>query len=138
MNHDNIQDIQRTLFGFSPQKLKKHPNKLASSRMVVSEGWHLEPHVCKNCFGRVASVGQTSSDGAIRYLCTNCGDEGVGRSSSVICACGIKLHSQAEGKRVGPANRDAWVRCITNPKRSPEFPSEYVASYINESDRKKT
>lgn len=121
-----------TLFGFEPEKLKKHPTKQPQVRMAISDGWQLEPHVCKNCFGRLASVGDSSSGNAIRYRCTNCGDEGLGRASSVICACGIKLHQSVDGKRVGPATRDAGIRCIANPKKSPDFPAEYVAAYVDQ------
>jgi hypothetical protein len=129
MNDDNIAQVQRTLFDFVPEKLKKirQTDRIASPSPAAYDAWVLEPHVCQACFGRIASM--LSPVGSTKYRCTNCGQEGVGSSSSV-CACGIKLHSSAEGKRVGPANRDAGIRCIANPKRSPGFPAEFVATHV--------
>lgn len=75
----------------------------------------LEPHVCRVCFGRVAS--RALGDRRV-YVCTNCGLEGVGGKPSAICACGIKVRKN-----------DAGIRCHANKVRSPEFPALFVASY---------
>ncbi len=123
---------QGMLFGFAPEKQKKMTSRLVKKQAPNQDGWQLEPHVCSCCFGRIASI---TTDGATRYRCTNCGKDGIGNDSAVVCACGIKLHSMTEGKRVGPANRDAGIRCIKNPKQSPEFPSEYVAAYIGKGSK---
>jgi hypothetical protein len=130
MNDQNIAHAQRTLFDFVPEKLKKirQTDRLAKPSPAAYNAWVLEPHVCHTCFGRIASM--LSPDGVTRYRCTNCGHEGIGKQASCVCACGIKLHSSLEGKRVGPANRDAGIRCIANPKRSPTFPAEYVATHV--------
>lgn len=62
-------------------------------------------------------------DGALRaYRCSNCGATGGGLTRSgtrmhpAICACAIRFGS-----------RDAGIRCIVNPKRTPEVPSEIIA-----------
>lgn len=81
-------------------------------------GWTLEPHVCRHCFGRLASVALV--DGTRRYQCTNCGAEGSGHDPSVVCACGMGLRgSGADGLA---------LRCQPNPEPRPDFPSLYVAA----------
>lgn len=83
--------------------------------------WVLEPHVCRHCFGRLAS----RRDGAqTRYECTNCGADATGRAPDVLCACGLALrnHSPAGG------TLDAGLRCQPNPAPSPDFPSRFVAA----------
>jgi hypothetical protein len=84
-------------------------------------GWVLEPHVCRHCFGRLAS----RQDGhQTRYQCTNCGADAAGHATDVLCACGLALRNH------GPAGGtlDAGLRCQANPAPSPEFPSLYVAA----------
>ncbi|MGC1301954.1 MAG: hypothetical protein WA840_06240, partial [Caulobacteraceae bacterium] len=67
--------------------------------------------------GRVVSA--SAPGGARLYRCTNCGAQGVGGHARVICACGMK---------VGP--RDAGVRCLPNPARTPECPNEIIAKEV--------
>lgn len=130
-----MQDKQWTLFGNPPENLKKRQTRRSVPNLpVTQDSWHLEPHVCSVCFGRVGS--RVLPSGVTIYRCTNCGHEAAGLDTSVICACGIKMHSSSEGKRIGPAVRDAGIRCHANPKRSPEFPSEFVASYVDPRERK--
>lgn len=88
--------------------------------------WRLEPHVCRACFGRVASrpAGDEDSDHRI-YACTNCGLEAEGARASVLCACGTKIRSGVQKGRYV----DAGLRCHENRARSPEFPAQYVASH---------
>lgn len=91
--------------------------------------WRLEPHVCSQCYARIVSTALLGS-GKIVFRCTNCGRQGKGDDASVICACGIKLRKPVTGRAVGKPFYDAGIRCIENPKLSPEFPSLYVASYV--------
>ena len=84
--------------------------------------WRLEPHVCRHCFGRLASTG--APGGARRYQCTNCGAEAVGLTPDVLCSCGLKLRSHGPGGGLV----DAGLRCQPNPSPSPEFPSLFVAA----------
>lgn len=76
--------------------------------------WRLEPHACRVCFGRLVSRRQV--DGPRLYRCSNCGMELAGGRPSVLCCCGMKLAT----------GRDAAVRCVRNPKRTPELPSEII------------
>jgi hypothetical protein len=90
----------------------------ARAPAVADAALTLEPHVCRHCFGRLASVplGATSR----RYTCTNCGASESGTDATVLCACGLSV------KRSG-ATVDAGLRCQPNPSPSPAFPSLYVA-----------
>lgn len=89
--------------------------------------WRLEPHVCRQCFARVVS--QKAAEGGRRYLCTNCGLEGVSRKPSTICACGIKLRRRRSEGGTAQSLTDAGVRCHENRHRTLEFPSVITASY---------
>lgn len=86
------------------------------------EDWRLEPHVCRVCFGRVASR-ETDADAGLRlYVCTNCGLEAEGHKVTALCACGTKIRRGKTGQV------DAGLRCHENQARSVEFPALYVAS----------
>lgn len=134
---DDYAHIQGTLFDFQPEKQKKPTSRLVlKAPLVAGEGWVLEPHVCRHCFGRIAS--KPLAGGLIEYQCTNCGESSKAIEPSLLCACGIKMHTSVEGKRVGPATKDAGIRCIPNPKKSPSFPAAYVAAYVDPKDRNQT
>lgn len=95
--------------------------------MSRGHSWRLEPHVCRVCFGRIASRpadGDEDTDRRV-YSCTNCGAEAEGNRASVVCACGTKIRSGASKGRL----IDAGLRCHENRARSMEFPSLYVASH---------
>lgn len=81
--------------------------------------WTITRHICRACMGRVLK--RESFDGKRHYRCANCGIEREGVSESAMCCCGMKL---------GRAQRDAGVRCITNPLRTPECMSEIVATQV--------
>lgn len=98
------------------------------AQTVPENAWRLEPHVCRSCFGRVASQ-RCGSPGERFYQCTNCGIEGYGQKPDVVCSCGLKLRKHKGDGRSASTFADAGVRCHENHKRSPEFPSRYVASY---------
>lgn len=95
----------------------------AKNRARATDGWRLEPHVCRSCFSRLVSRQADDEDAGRVYLCTSCGLEGAGHRADVLCACGTKLR---KGK---VAWVDAGIRCHENLARSPEFPALYVASY---------
>jgi hypothetical protein len=84
-------------------------------------GLALEPHVCRHCFGRLAS--EPGEDGHRRYQCTNCGASAAGATPAVLCACGLtfRRHGRADQPQ------DAGLRCQQNPSPTPEFPSLFVA-----------
>lgn len=90
------------------------------------ETWRLEPHVCRVCFGRVAS---RKTDAGRLYQCTNCGAEAHGHRADVVCACGMKLRKHRCDGRSSVTLVDAGIRCHENLRRSPEFPSQYTASF---------
>lgn len=96
------------------------------ARAIDADTWRLEPHVCRQCFARVAS--QRTDDGRL-YQCTNCGLEAVSAKPSAICACGLKLKRWKSDGSSAQALVDAGVRCHENRNRTPEFPSLYTASY---------
>ncbi len=79
--------------------------------------WSITPHVCSKCLGRVLVT--ENKDGSQTARCSNCGAEGEGGHKS-ICACGLKLKS---GKSAG-------LKCVANPNRSADLPSEIVASAV--------
>jgi hypothetical protein len=78
--------------------------------------WSLTPHVCRCCFGRVLM--RETFDHRRIYRCANCGVEREGKSETAICCCGIKLKG----------GKDAGIRCEVNSDRTPEFPSEVIAT----------
>lgn len=90
--------------------------------MSRRDDWRLEPHVCRACFGRIASRELDEDEGRRLYVCTHCGLEAEGTRASALCACGTKL-PKGKGRYVS-----AGLRCHENKARSPEFPALYVAS----------
>lgn len=94
--------------------------------------WQLEPHICKNCFARLAS---RSAGGDLRkYVCTNCGVEAEAADAGALCCCGIKIRKVGRGGK-GETLVDAGVRCIPNPNPTPLFPNLFVASEVLESEK---
>lgn len=87
-----------------------------SARREPVQGWVITDHVCRCCFGRVLM--REAFDRKRTYRCANCGIESEGRTEAAICCCGIKLKTGI----------DAGIRCCVNEDKSPEFPSEIVAS----------
>jgi hypothetical protein len=73
--------------------------------------WNITNHVCAACLGRVLS-----SDDGMTCRCSNCGLEKTRIKD--LCCCGMRLKS----------NRDAGIRCVTNPNRTPEMPAEIIAT----------
>lgn len=106
---------------------KNHAPETLFPIPIIKPEVTLEPHVCRSCFGRVASM--NIARGMKRYLCTNCGLSAEGFSVSVVCSCGIKLHKSRGDGRGSGVMVDAGVRCHENKNRTPEFPSLYVASF---------
>jgi len=100
--------------GLGAKKRARAPDAAAS--------WALEPHVCRHCFGRLAST--DAGEGRRRYQCTNCGAEAVGLSPDVLCSCGLKLRHHGPGGGLV----DAGLRCQPNPSPTPDFPSLFVAA----------
>lgn len=87
-----------------------------SPRREPVQGWVITAHVCRCCFGRVLM--REAFDRKKTFRCSNCGIEAEGRTEAAICSCGIKLKTGV----------DAGIRCGPNPDKTPEFPSEIVAS----------
>jgi hypothetical protein len=81
--------------------------------------WSITKHICRACMGRV--LARETFDGKRLYRCSNCGVEREGGGTSAICCCGIRL---------GKSQRDAGIRCLENPRQSPECMSEIVASQV--------
>lgn len=89
--------------------------------------WTLEPHICRACFGRVASR-PGDAPGYRVYSCTNCGIEASAPKVSALCCCGTTLRKATPSGRSGNVLADAGIRCHLNPEPTPDFPSIYVAS----------
>lgn len=96
----------------------------------------LEPHICRHCFGRLASHEIFLSNGSIgrEFVCTNCGAAAEGQDASVLCCCGIKVRKPGEDSRVIDDEVDAGIRCHPNPNPTPAFPALIVASAGGGSD----
>lgn len=92
--------------------------------------WQLEPHICKNCFGRLAS--HSTGGGLRRYACTNCGAEADASAVDALCCCGIKIFKQARSGSGEGVLADAGIRCIRNPDPSPLLPNLFVATEVTE------
>ncbi len=54
------------------------------------------------------------------YRCATCGTEATAARASAICCCGIKMRT----------GRNAGIRCMPNPERTPEVPAEIVAEQV--------
>ncbi|WP_161548757.1 hypothetical protein [Pseudomonas sp. Q1] len=93
-----------------------------------THAWKLEPHVCKICFGRMAS--RLAEQGLVELLCTNCGATSKQERITAACCCSIVLRKRNSSGRSGGQMIDAGIRCIPNPARSSEFPSMYIAQQI--------
>jgi DNA-directed RNA polymerase subunit RPC12/RpoP len=106
----------------APQKRGQIQKKRGRARQGPTPGWTLEPHVCRECFGRLLS--QPRARGHRLYVCANCGTEALGRAADVLCACGLKLRNHGPGAPLV----DAGLRCQPNPEPRPEFPSLFVAA----------
>jgi len=81
--------------------------------------YKITEHCCRVCFGRVLM--RETFDHRRLYRCANCGVEREGRGETAICCCGIKLKG----------GRDAGIRCEVNAERTPEFPSEIIATQVD-------
>jgi hypothetical protein len=104
------------------QNRGQNQKKRGRARQGSAPGWTLEPHVCRECFGRLLS--QPRARGRRLYVCANCGTEAVGRAVDVLCACGLKLRNHGPGAPLV----DAGIRCQPNPDPRPDFPSVFVAA----------
>jgi hypothetical protein len=85
--------------------------------------WAIRPHICRVCFGRVLRCGPP---GAASYRCSNCGLTQDGAADSVLCMCGLRTRTSTRN----PLGVNAGLRCIPNPRISPEMPSEIVAVHV--------
>lgn len=83
------------------------------------QGWVIEDHCCRVCFGRVLM--RETFDLRRIYRCSNCGAEAEGKTAAAICACGIKLKTGV----------DAGIRCQVHAEPTPEFPSQVVAAQLS-------
>ena len=81
--------------------------------------WRITKHVCRACMGRV--LARETFEAKRIYRCSNCGIEREGRAESALCCCGIAF---------GKGKRDAGIRCVVNPERTPECMSEVVAQQV--------
>ncbi len=117
-------------FACDAAQVRASPGGLPKKRARVREAegdadaglWRLEPHVCRVCFGRLVS--QHGLAGTRRFLCTNCGADGVGLGSEVLCACGLHLRKKGDGY----GTISAGLSCQPNPAPRPDFPSLFVAA----------
>lgn len=87
--------------------------------------WELSPHICRVCLARV--LVRNTFDRRKVYRCSNCETEAEGVGPQVICCCGMKMR----------AGRDLGVRCVPNPRRTPENPARIVAMQVDAVEQKK-
>lgn len=107
---------------------EKRAREAKSGQPAQDPAWHLEPHICRNCFGRLASRALPS--GEQEFLCTNCMALTLSSMHADACCCGMKIRKRNGTGRSGGPMVDAGIRCIPNPEKSPAFPSAYVASEV--------
>lgn len=107
---------------------EKRAREAKSGQSALDHAWHLEPHVCRQCFGRLAS--RALDTGEQEFLCTNCMHLTLSTTHQDACCCGMKIRKRNGTGRSGGPMVDAGVRCIVNPDKSPAFPSAYVASEV--------
>ena len=92
--------------------------------------YSIEPHICRECFGRILSHKTYDKSGAevTNYVCSNCETAAQGVDASVLCCCGIKLKAPGADGRPGKPSADAGIRCHANPNPTLAFPCKIVAS----------
>ena len=86
---------------------------------MSQDQWIITDHVCRACFGRVLT--RTGDDGQRRYKCSNCELELAGGAVKCLCACGMTMGKKA---------RDMGLRCVRNPRPSPEVPGAIVVAEV--------
>lgn len=74
--------------------------------------WALEPHVCKECLGRLLS--RTDEAGQTITRCADCGAQSEA-GHEAMCCCGAF-----------PASSKVKLRCVRNDHATPETPAEIV------------
>jgi hypothetical protein len=74
--------------------------------------WVLEPHVCKECLGRLLS--RTDEAGRTITRCADCGAELHGRHEE-LCCCGAL-----------PPTSKVKLRCVRNDHVTPESAAEVI------------
>ncbi len=122
--------------GLCDQRHEPQPDGSSSIKKTNAKPLRLEPHICRQCFGRIGSHEIFLSDSSIarEFICTNCGASAEGRDASVLCCCGIKMRKPGEDGKPGPEVVDAGIRCHENENPRPDFPALIVASYRGSSD----
>jgi hypothetical protein len=106
---------------------EKRAREAKSDQSAQEPVFTLMPHICRHCFGRLAS---RLNDGLQEYRCTNCETVTVALSHEEACCCGMKIRKRNGAGRSGGPMVDAGIRCIPNPEKSPAFPSAYVACEV--------
>jgi ribosomal protein L37AE/L43A len=81
-------------------------------RSIPHEDWRVEDHACSVCLGRILS---REAEGGRVFRCADCGSTGIGSVRSV-CACASKIGAKSAG-----------IRCVVNPRRTPEMNAEIIA-----------
>ncbi len=81
--------------------------------------WLVTDHICRICFSRVLT--RTTFDHRKIFRCANCDTEVPGDNVTALCCCGMKLKG----------SKDAGVRCVANPDRSPLNPAVIVAQQVD-------
>ncbi len=89
--------------------------------------WVIADHICRICLSRVLERATFDSQRKV-YRCSNCETEAEGPGPQVLCCCGMKIR----------AGRDLGVRCVPNPRRTPENPARIVAQQVDAVDQKTT
>ena len=87
-----------------------------SAAQQTQEQWILIDHLCRVCWGRVLT--RTDDNGQRWYKCSNCEETIAGAAPKCLCACGMTIGRKA---------RDMGIRCVRNPRVSPEVPGAVVA-----------
>ncbi|BBL75446.1 hypothetical protein [Methylomagnum ishizawai] len=84
-------------------------------------GWFLVEHACRICSGRL--LWRPGPNGGGQARCAECGAKAVGEPRN-LCWCGAKT---ATGKNAG-------LRCVRNPERTPQNPNEVIVVPVEEAD----
>lgn len=91
--------------------------KVKRATVIVATGpWELTSHACASCLGRILR----STDGAV-FRCAECG--ATATELSDVCVCGAKFPTS----RADKTGRNARLRCMPNPHKSPACPVEIIA-----------
>lgn len=129
MSEENTSGYPVDEAGSARGHLRAHERRIGRTDAAPDDGWALEQHICRACFGRLVSRAADAPGWRV-YQCTNCGTQASAQAAASVCCCGTKLRKATASGRSGAALIDAGIRCMPNDNPTPDFPSLIIAAEV--------